>query len=640
MTASSALLIRSPLLPGESLPSLLQRLGRLNAYEPTSLVRVLCGPQLRDRHFVRPARGELLTRLAALTRLEPLALHAATAHHFAGLLTPPETPVGHLTIGTLTAPELVQGLAVKHLRPETAAQFCPHCLAQSPYHRWLWLPVAVSACVEHRCLLLDRCPGCQQPVSVRAVVEGRCRQCATSLAEGQPERLADDALLTQRLLQGWLTAAETPDAVSVPAHPPRVLYRVVEGLRFSLMSHPAAWPHFPRLREMYPLAKGQKLSPAESFALYSPAVAALFDWPHRFNQFLARFARPAAPPSLFGQFRFLYSQWLQYRWQRPEFQFVQTAFDAFVSEQYPAALLPAKRYQGDPALAARLPVLALQAVAEQLGLSKRVVVELVRAGLLVAESGPDPAGPRPWWLNRPSVDRFLGRLRANTVAGPRPQFSVDLPTAARMAVAVGLNAAGLLQLVTTGQLRALWPEGQPVSRLRFAEAELRTGLAEVKQAHGWVGREEIARRMGVKLTVVSKWVAAGLLRPVATSANSQHFDRTEVEAFVNDHVFSAEAARILAVGREVVQRWARHGRLTPVAGGADDPCHRYLFRRAEVERLRPEQRLTGPQLARQLGLSRSQLGQWIKAGKVTPISGPGIDGSRHYLFVKECALAD
>jgi excisionase family DNA binding protein len=149
----------------------------------------------------------------------------------------------------------------------------------------------------------------------------------------------------------------------------------------------------------------------------------------------------------------------------------------------------------------------------------------------------------------------------------------------------------------------------------------------------WVRREEIATRMGVRVTVVTKWVNAGLLTPVATHANTQHFSRDEVDAFVQGHIFSDEAARILGVGLDVVQKWARKGRLEPVAGGNHDDCHRYLFRREDVERLRPENRLTGPQLAKRLGLSRAQLWQWIKHGKVKPVSGPGIDGSRHYLFV-------
>jgi len=109
----------------------------------------------------------------------------------------------------------------------------------------------------------------------------------------------------------------------------------------------------------------------------------------------------------------------------------------------------------------------------------------------------------------------------------------------------------------------------------------------------------------------------------------------EVERFVADHVFTEEAASILEVGILTVQKWARMGRLHPVAGADEDGCHRYLFRRAEVDRLRPEKRLTAPQVAERLGISRSTVREWINAGKLKPVSGPDIDGAKHYLFFAE-----
>ena len=83
-----------------------------------------------------------------------------------------------------------------------------------------------------------------------------------------------------------------------------------------------------------------------------------------------------------------------------------------------------------------------------------------------------------------------------------------------------------------------------------------------------------------------------------------------------------------------MQKWARNGRLRPVSGPGIDGGHRYLFRREDVDRLRPENRLTAPELAQAIGLSRAQLFQWIQQGKVTPVSGPGIDGMAHYLFLR------
>lgn len=95
---------------------------------------------------------------------------------------------------------------------------------------------------------------------------------------------------------------------------------------------------------------------------------------------------------------------------------------------------------------------------------------------------------------------------------------------------------------------------------------------------------------------------------------------------------AAEAAQILDFKLSTVYKWVRLGRLQPVSGPEIDGRLRYLFRRQDVQRLRAENRLTTSQLAKLLGVSRSQILIWIKEGKVKPISGPSIDGFGHYLF--------
>jgi hypothetical protein len=67
---------------------------------------------------------------------------------------------------------------------------------------------------------------------------------------------------------------------------------------------------------------------------------------------------------------------------------------------------------------------------------------------------------------------------------------------------------------------------------------------------------------------------------------------------------------------------------------AVDDCHRSLFRREDVEGLRREHRRTAPQMAKLLGISRSQIAARIRQGKLKPVSGPGISGCGHYLFIR------
>ena len=200
------------------------------------------------------------------------------------------------------------------------------------------------------------------------------------------------------------------------------------------------------------------------------------------------------------------------------------------------------------------------------------------------------------------------------------------------------NAAMLIMAVAEGKLQAYDTQKDDhafLNGLLFRQGEVEQLAQAIGAARGWMSLDDIARRMGVKRTVITKWVQDGLLRPIATHANAQHFSQEAVEAFAAEHVFSDEAAQLLGVGRLTVQQWARNGRLKPVVSEAINGCHRYLFRRKDVERLRPKNRLTAPQLAKTLGLSRSQMSQWIKQGKVRPVSGPGVDGAKHYLFVTD-----
>lgn len=91
----------------------------------------------------------------------------------------------------------------QHLWPETDAQFCPRCLAETTYHRLAWLPQAVSVCLAHRCLLVKGCPRCGARLKIVDVVEGCCGQCDFDLRTSSTISVADDAfsLFSQDLIQ-------------------------------------------------------------------------------------------------------------------------------------------------------------------------------------------------------------------------------------------------------------------------------------------------------------------------------------------------------------------------------------------------------------------------------------------------------
>src|SRR2546423_13502210 len=90
----------------------------------------------------------ILEYLTALTKLDPLVLYSSTYHRLAPIITPPEIAIGALKLADDTFVQLFTGkIAQFQLRPEFAVQFCPKCLRSLTYHRLIWVPASVSACL-------------------------------------------------------------------------------------------------------------------------------------------------------------------------------------------------------------------------------------------------------------------------------------------------------------------------------------------------------------------------------------------------------------------------------------------------------------------------------------------------------------
>lgn len=135
MTAPRVLPLRVAPLPGESLDSWLEALGRRSGLPLTALLTILGLPRV------------FTTRLL-VTSLEPHILR--NLEHLTGL---PERRLDAMVFG----PGMPWGP-----QRQPRCRFCPQCLSERE-GRWLlrwWLPW-VFACTAHQVLLHDLCPRCQ-----------------------------------------------------------------------------------------------------------------------------------------------------------------------------------------------------------------------------------------------------------------------------------------------------------------------------------------------------------------------------------------------------------------------------------------------------------------------------------------------
>lgn len=677
-TQNLTLLVRTTIQPGESLQSLLTRLSRLNDYDvPDTLFQLIqegAGkqPVLKER-IALPRRIEMYQRLEALAVIGIAELYAASAHRFANILTPPDTPIDLLGISEdISLPLLAWSLAAKQLRPASAGQFCPLCLRSAAYHRLIWLPIAVSACLEHSCLLIDRCQRCEKKVSIREIVEMQCRKCKDILAESEVAQLGDDAGLTsQQVIQSWFLYNGTPeDTPLIPGVQPRVLYRVLDGLQWTTrMLAWNEWPHLHRIDGDPHMAMPQtgeeqnKITPYDSYRLYTTAFKGITNWPESFYEFLCAYRVQqqsdkilnGGPKADLGN---LYSQWLQDYWKHPAFEFVHKAFERYFVTTYSlsSAVARTNLCQGNTGMtkqlsgvsiaeAARLlgvtpkminillrtgrltlqssgstgkrtqrfvnrrQVLELRGqwsefvnrteAAEWLGVTQRMVIDLVNVGLLAAEHNPGNGYPH-WAFHKSALvdcrEKVLKRIESSTPDKIREKGTfVDLAGTSRMLFVLGLNAASILSYVAEGKLQAyLSTDCDPkLTSLFFDRSDIQQCIQSMKLENGWVSREDVTKLLKVKDITLARWVKLGLISPPVVYGSAQYFDRKTIEEFIANHITTEEAAKLLGVGKLTVQKWTHKGRLSGacVSGPNVDGYHCYIFNRDKLIYWR-DQRLT------------------------------------------------
>jgi hypothetical protein len=53
-------------------------------------------------------------------------------------------------------------------------KFCPECVEEEIHHQLIWTLHPVTFCIKHECMLIDRCPDCDQRVLMTTFMKGQC----------------------------------------------------------------------------------------------------------------------------------------------------------------------------------------------------------------------------------------------------------------------------------------------------------------------------------------------------------------------------------------------------------------------------------------------------------------------------------
>lgn len=674
-------LCRSALRPGESLPSLLVRLAVLNAYQSPRMVLSIGQERLTQKDdLTRPMHAETYQVLQQLTKLTPSALYRATPHFFARAISLPGDETATVSLsGGETAPLLPANVRRSYLRSNHRVCYCPRCLETDAYFRQAWSPRAVTVCLEHRCLLVRGCQSCQSFLRLQDVVKGQCPKCQFDLTQAVVSDVTQDAfgLFAQTTLLRWfglvreecghqfslpnsLQETWTPWTASMPQQPTAVLYHLVEGVQRSLLRIKPNWHYWhteggcmpPPLGFVKRRARLQGLTPEMTYLLSATAFKALVNWPHGFYAFLDAYQERNGRsvkhqfPQDFGD---LYRLCLNGRWSSPHFQFVQAAFDRYLIANYPLtpALFSSRRYRMRPQLAARLPCMPADEAAQRLqvsprmlnrlvsqrflgvykgeivrksprqpdficrsevltlqqrwelgipqadavrflGVSELILIDLVDAGMLTTVNSPDERCDN-WLLSPKSVTRLLERLMysARPIREIQP-YARPLVEMAQALSYYGYRAATIMQLAWEQLIRVSW-ERQPApqsGRLWVSTEDLDFRLELLCDDRPFLSRVQAARQLCVPVANLMEWESKGLISCSREKGLGWQFDRADVERFDAQYLLLTEAASLLDVSTYMVRQWMKKDRLSPVSGPSIDGCKRLLFRRSDVEQLR------------------------------------------------------
>jgi hypothetical protein len=390
------LLNRRPFLPNESLSSLFVRLQKANYYVGKSVIAAICRSYLEETDNVfLPADADTFRVLAEVTRLPVLDLYQATFHRYAAAFILPGDEAKTITLPSGEQIPLSSRHSWQHFRlPSDDAQYCPHCLVEGGYHRSNWLNLLVTVCPKHCCLLQRQCPGCSGKLSVENIVDGECKACHFNLAETPATDVVVDAwgVFTQTLIQSWLGNMPAPEIspnVMLPEQPASVLLELLWGLSRAVMQMPSEeiW-HTPSFlpQPLRPSEEGRPL-PAQIYVLYASTLRVVTNWPHNFYQFLAAYRHHIGDETgqITADFSSLYVYWLEKRWKRSEFAFVQEAFEDFLVAHYPLSrpIIRIERYQQNQSFRDRFPYLTEVEAARLLNVDPETVHRLVEMGTLV-----------------------------------------------------------------------------------------------------------------------------------------------------------------------------------------------------------------------------------------------------------------
>lgn len=315
-------------------------------------------------------------------------------------------------------------------------RICPECMREAPYCRAVWDIRLVCACPKHGTILLDRCQGCQTPISWRRRSVTKCNNCQADFRGFRPARAGVGALAVcqaiHRAVQGGhglhASPKDLPEFMKVaPA------IQLLDFIKF-LGSYGVS-PRGELERVRLP-----RRNPEYLHQMLEAAATALENWPVGFHGLLDKVrttnAGKATRTGLSGQFGDFYIT-LMRRFSTGPLNDVKEAFLGYISKDGGRAFATKRSFKFD--LTGERDFMTRPEVAEYLGISSQTVDVLLRDGEIEGNTHPMGMTRTHGVFSRASVENYSARRR---------HVIESRAAAARM----GLSSVSFRQLVDGGLL--------------------------------------------------------------------------------------------------------------------------------------------------------------------------------------------
>ena len=678
---------------GESISSLLYRFEFANYYEPVNFTAVikrrinLFGGTEDD--IYNPKHIKSFDALSSLAIIDSKELIQSSAYYFSDAL---KIPTANNADG-LSESDI--GYIQKNLRSHHGTLYCPSCLREGQYHRLIWQFWCLPVCSIHNCVLLDSCNQCGKRLTIKDVALGMCDACDYRLAESVTKNINNDSeIFTNTYLSNLLVStgknlSQKDDELKLPKN---LLFYFYYGL-FNCLGEKSSkiLKKFNVIKNI----NHEKKSPDVIMEINRVIVNALSNWPDGFHQMLDIHRSSFEQQKSKVGNGTLYFKWIEKAWNLSEYEPIQKVYDEYLGHsrrKLYSGISKSIRFQRRPQMLLNFEYVSSSFAAEYLNttvdvlkrrvdsgllgskidsdtdeslwlrleevvamkdkwknsktpreasiildISSGLVVDLAKKGLLVAERGASVDGNSTWLISDSSINEFGKKLFITSLwldTYLERKEILDFNRTVQTLAVLGTNAVSLIEDIFNKRItahRTTQDWNCTLSDIQFTLASIDEYKKKFLCEKAWIKQDEIAKQMGVKYTVVAVWIDRGLLKPVTTIGSAQYFEKKDVADFVSEHVFTDQAAKMLETGHLTVQKWARLGRLKPVSGRNVDGCHDYLFKKSDLIQVK-DNCIGADKMAENLGISRSQLTEWIKKKKVIPVSGPNVDGTGRYLF--------